>query len=52
MSKMEMEGEQYPFQITCFYCEFDKYEEEPDFCLVQSRVLRQSERTAYAVLFK
>ena len=43
---MEMEEEQYPFQIACFYRIFNKNEEEPDFCLMQSRVLRQSEALA------
>ena len=39
-----MEEEQYPFQIAYFHLKFNKYEEEPDFCLKQSRVLRQSDR--------
>ena len=30
-TKIEMEEEQYHFQITCFYCKFYKYDEEPDF---------------------
>ena len=46
---MEMEGQQYPFQISCLYCKFNKHEEEPDFCLTQCRVLRQSEEQHFVV---
>ena len=48
---MEMEGEQYPFQIAYFHLKFNKYEEEPDFCLMQSRVLRQSEAMQKCIAF-
>ena len=41
--KMEMEGEQYSSQITCFIVNFINAKKEPDFCLMQSRVLRQSD---------
>ena len=37
-----MEEEQYPFQTIWFYHIFNKNEEEPGFCLMQIRVLRQS----------